>query len=147
MAYATEAELTTYTAARGITLTGLNGTPAQILVKAHDYIESKQYKGSRYVTTQTDSFPRSGVYVDGILIDETITPDDIINAELRVAIEIDAGNDPLVNLDRKTIREKLGDLEVEYSPGSRESVKLSAVDALLDKYIYSNAGQFTVARG
>jgi len=144
MAYATEAELTSYTAARGITITGV---AVQLLTKAHDYVESLTYKGARTSSTQLDSFPRYGVYVDNILVDSGSVPVDIINAEILTAIAIDGGNDPLANLDRETIMEKLDVMEVEYAKSARESIKLTAVDAILSKYTLGTSGQFEVVRG
>lgn len=149
MAYATETNLTDYITARGITLTGDNGTPAQILVKAHDYIESLDYRGERYDDDQANAWPRSYVYIDNIEVDQTTVPQDIIDSEIRVAIEIDAGNNPLANVDRVTKREKIGDLEFEYMDRSSDSVRLTAVNAVLDKYTTSNSNSafFNVVKG
>ena len=144
MSYATEAELTSYTAARGITISGV---AVQLLTKAHDYVESLTYKGTRTSSAQVDSFPRYGIYVDNILVDSSAVPSDIINAEILTAIAIDGGNDPLANLERETVMEKLDVMEVEYAKSARESVKLTAVDAILSKYTLSRAGQFSVVKG
>lgn len=138
MSYATEAELTAYATERGITLTG---DLSALLTKAHDYIESKDYKGYKSVSTQETKFPRTGIYVDGVLIDSATIPNDIKKAEMRTAIEIDQGNDPLATYDRETKREKLGEMEVEYMDRASRGATFPAVDALLKPYLsYGSSG-------
>lgn len=132
MSYATEAELTTYAAARGVTI---SGTASILLTLAHDYIESLDYHGERYEEDQADKWPRTYVVVDGVELDYLTVPQGIKDAEMQAAIEIDGGNDPLANIERATKREKLDVLEVEYMDGTRESIKLSKVMALLRPYL------------
>lgn len=142
MAYATESELTTYASDRGITL---SGTLSQLLTLAHDYIESKNYQGQRVSDTQSDKWPRTHVFVDGIVIDSETVPQGIKNAEMQAAVEIDQGNDPLGNVDRAVKSEKVDVIEVEYMDNASETVQLKKVNALLRPYLRSGGG-FSVVR-
>ena len=137
MSYSTEVELTAYATARGITL---NTDLEILLTKAHDFIESKSYKGSRYSSQQLTMWPRSGVYIDGVLIPADVVPKGIKNAEMQAAIEIDAGLDPLANVERATKREKVDVIEIEYMDSSSDTTRLTKVMALLRPYIKSNHG-------
>ena len=60
--YVTEAELTTYAADRGITLTAATDV---LLIKAMDYIESLSFIGTKFSEGQSLQWPRSNVYIDG----------------------------------------------------------------------------------
>lgn len=134
--YTTAADLTTYADARNITLsTSVEAELNALLTRAHDYIESKQYQGSRTDSSQTDSWPRSGVYVDSILQDSDVVPQGIKNAEMQTAIEIDNGFDPLAVVERATKLEKVDVIEVEYSDNASETYRLTSVNALLRPYL------------
>lgn len=143
MPYSTDAELTAYATARGVLLTG---TPATLLLLANDYIESLSYKGTRTDSTQLTAWPRSSVMVDGIYIDYTTVPQGIKNAEMQAAIEIDAGYDPLANIDRAVKREKVDVIEVEYKDNADDSIRLKKISALLRPYL-SGGGRVSVVRG
>lgn len=141
MSYSTEAELTAYATARGVTLVE---DLTVLLTKAHDFIESKSYKGSRYSSQQLTMWPRSDVYVDGVLIPSDVVPQGIKNAEMQTAIEIDTGFDPLSNVERSIKRERVDVIEVEYMESSSDTTRLTKVMALLRPYISSNYGLMRV---
>lgn len=132
MSYATTAELTDYATARGITLTG---DLTVLLTKAHDFIEAQTYQGSRYISTQSTMWPRSDVWIDGVLIDPDVVPQGIKNAEMQVAIEIFNGDDPLNNVDRAVKSEQVGDLKVEYMDNAANSKILRKIWSLLMPYM------------
>ena len=54
--YATELELTTYASDRGITITAADKTV--LLIKAMDYLETRQFIGTKTVYNQALQFPR-----------------------------------------------------------------------------------------
>ena len=56
------------------------------LIQATKFIDVKRFLGSRYDSTQSLSFPRSGLYVDNILLDEDTVPQDIKDAVCEFAI-------------------------------------------------------------
>jgi hypothetical protein len=137
--YASESELTTRASARGITLTAANGTPEQILLKSMDFIESQNYAGSKLTKAQVLQWPRAGVYVDGFLVEDDEIPVELKIAQMETALSIDAGVNPLSTLGRETRREKVGDIEVEYVPGSKDSPDIRAISAYLDKLLVNGA--------
>jgi hypothetical protein len=93
--YVSEADLTSFATARGVTLTG---DEEALLIQAMDYIESLSYKGLKKTRDQDLQWPRSGVYIDSYYLDNDVIPEE--------------------TLGRKTSREKVGDLEVEYASSS-----------------------------
>lgn len=113
--YISEADLTAYATARGITL--VTGTE-QLLVKAMDYIESLLYKGSKLTRDQGLQWPRYDVIIDGYYFNTTQIPQQLKNGLAECAIAIDQDTDPLRNAPVLVSREKVDVIEVEYSPGS-----------------------------
>lgn len=134
--YTVAADLTAYITERGITLSvSTDAELNALLTRAHDYIESKQYQGERAVSTQSDSWPRTDVYIDGIEQDYTVVPQGIKNAEMQTAVEIDKGFDPLATIERATKRERVDVIEVEYQDRASDAPRLSYVDALLRPFL------------
>jgi hypothetical protein len=140
--YASEAELTAYALAREVTLTSGEET---LLIQAMDYIESLAFIGVKYTDAQALQWPRSGAVVDGFDVAITAIPTQLPIAQMVVALAIDAGNGPLIDLPRKVEREKVGDLEVQYSSGSASVTIARTINAQLWKLL-ANAGGFKVAK-
>ena len=141
--YGNSTGLTAYATARGVTLT----TDLDVLLtKAHDYIESLYFLGTRTVETQTDSFPRIGLYVDGILLDSETVPQRVIDAEYAAAISIDQDVDPLAAVEQSVKKEKVDVIETEYRDGSSSLTYNRTIMALL-KPLLSGGGAFRVMAG
>lgn len=144
MSYSTEAELTAYATARGVTITG---DPAVLLQKANDYIELQTYKGSRTDTTQTTAWPRYGVYVDGILQDIDTVPQGIKNAEMITALIYDAGGDPVADREPRVTSETIfGAVAVTYGETGATPTVYNKLNMTLAPYLSSGAGGFSVSR-
>ena len=133
--YATEAELTAYNVERNITLTADNGSASEILIKAMDYLESLRFIGSKLTEAQALQWPRYGVVIDGFYNDSDSIPLLLKEAQIEIAVSIDGGTNPLTNQARETIKEKVGDIEVQYAPGSSPVETLIAANVKLDKLI------------
>ena len=88
--YATEAELATYAAARGITVTG---SQSVILTLAMDYLATleDQWQGVRTSASQALAWPRTGVYVYGTALADDAIPQSLKDAQIRLALEADSG--------------------------------------------------------
>lgn len=142
--YLSEADLTTYATDRGITL---SGTTAVLLIQAMDYIESQPFKGTKSTSGQSLQWPRYGVWVDSYYVESTTIPQLLKDALAEIAIGIYGGNNPLANEDRETIREKVGDIEVEYSPGARAKTYLAAAETKLKKLLRGGEFGVKVIRG
>ncbi|HBD10837.1 MAG TPA: hypothetical protein DCZ13_01745 [Porticoccaceae bacterium] len=52
-----------------------------------------------------------------------------------MALSIQAGDNPLATLSRETKREKVGDIEVEYSMAASQNPVMQAARAKLDKLV------------
>lgn len=145
--YASEANLIAFAAARNITLVG---NPTTLLILAMDYIDILVYKGTKRSRDQTLQWPRFGVYIDGYPIDATFMPPMLLNGQMQTALAIDANNSPQQIIDRKTDKEKVGDLEVDYSKGSVVNSVDVKINAFLWKLLAGGAlgsGNINVAKG
>jgi len=138
--YISEADFETYAADRDITLTG---TSAVLLITAMDYIEQQPFKGLKGSDAQALQWPRYGVSVDGYYVDTDEIPQLLKDALCEVAIGVDAGNNPLLTEDRATKKEKVGDIEVEYMDGARNSTYLKAAESKLQKLLKAGANGFS----
>jgi hypothetical protein len=134
--YVSEADLTTYATDRGVTL---SGDTAVLLIQAMDYIESQAFLGWKYTEDQALQWPRAAVYIDGYVVDTDEIPQLLIDALCEVAIGIDGGVNPLANEDRMTLSEKVGEIAVTYSAGSRNYTYLKAAHTKLRKLLAHGA--------
>lgn len=139
--YVSEAELAVYMADRGVTLVG---TPAIILIQAMDYLESKRFIGSKGSDAQALMWPRWGAVKDGYYIESDSIPQLLKDAQMEIAISIDGGVNPMANTARETIKEKVGDIEVQYAPSARAVEYLTAAETKLEKLTKRNAMAYRV---
>jgi hypothetical protein len=141
--YVSEATLTTFAADRGITLTS---DEDELLIKAMDYIENLYYKGLKKTKDQPLQWPRYNVYVDGFWIDSDTIPQQLKDGQMQCAIAIDQGNDPLQDISRDVKRERVGELEVEYSDSSVTStINKKIINSL--KKLLAGGGSVPVTKG
>lgn len=143
--YVDDADFSTWAAARGITLTG---TPSVLLTAALDWVELQSYQGQRTESAQQLSWPRTGVYLDGVLQDSATVPAQVQELQMRVAVDIDAGSDPLGVADQTVQSETVvGAVSVTYASGSYQQRTSSQVSLLLGKLSGGGGGtQFKVTR-
>lgn len=139
--YIDEAGLTTYATDRGITLTAAtDAAKAVLLIQAMDYIEAQPYKGYKYTDEQALQWPRAGVVIDSYSVDTDEIPQLLIDALCETAISVDAGANPLAPVGRSTKKEKVGDIEVEYMDGARDSTYIAAAENKLSKLLKAGSG-------
>lgn len=135
--YVTEAEFLEYATDRGITLSVYSTIS---LIKAMDYIETRVYRGSKYVYNQTLQFPRVLYAQDYWYVceyDSTVVPIEIKNAQMVAAILIDSGKDLQPTIDRQVKREKVDVIEVEYMDNALSSAQFTALNDLLRPFLQS----------
>ena len=138
--YASEAELTTYAADRGITLTAATDV---LLIKAMDYIESLSFIGTKYSKSQALQWPRSNVYIDGFYFVPTIIPPALKTGQIATALAIDSDNSPLATVDRSTKREKVDVIEVEYMDNAAAQPIVKTINAAMRKILVSGGSGTT----
>ena len=102
------------------------------------YIESKMYKGQKYLNTQTRKWPRvNATDEDNVVIDYATVPDAIANAQCRAAYEeiVSKGIlQPNLGRDSFTSREKIDVIDISYEPG-RNTTAFQAIDGYLRGYL------------
>jgi hypothetical protein len=128
--YLSEGGLVAYAAARGRLITD---STAHLLIQAMDYVESLSFKGQKNASDQSLQWPRVGATLDGYEVGSATIPNELKNGLAEVALSIQAGDNPLATLDRETIREKVGELEVEYAKTSSSQAILQSANVKLNK--------------
>lgn len=114
--------------------------PNILIMMAMDYIESRMYKGIKKSKDQSLQWPRINVNIDGYYFASDSIPQELIDAQCEVAIAIDQGNDPLADIDRETVREKVGPIEVEYASGAAPFVVNRRIQNKLWKLLATGSG-------
>jgi hypothetical protein len=144
--YVTVAELQAYAAARGITI---ELDEEHLLIRAMDYIESLEFIGYRVQFDQELSWPRQEVWIDGFPLAFNVIPKQLKNAQMSLALEIDAGLDPMQPAPRKTIREKVDVIEVQYSESGSSQPMARSYLIHLQKLLAGGGGlnNIRVSRG
>lgn len=123
--------LIAYATKRGIDYS--NMTEANI-VKAQDYFEtSYKFKGTKLKDTQALEFPR-------LISGEVIYPVRVKSAICELALK--SVNVLLEDTERATVREKVGELEVEYDKDSPQGVEYRYVYNLIMPYL-ENSSSFS----
>lgn len=115
------AYLTDYANKRNIDITGITESN---IIKAQDYFESAyQFKGTKLVETQALSFPR---LINGVVE----YPARVKNAICELTIKSKSA-ELLADSERATKREKVGEIEVEYSEYSKDETNYNFVINLI----------------
>ena len=138
--YVSEADLTTYAADRGITLTAATDV---LLIKAMDYIESLSFIGTKYSKGQALQWPRSNVYIDGFYFVPTIIPPALQTGQIATALAINSDNSPLATVGRSTKREKVDVIEVEYMSSAAAQPIVKTINAAMRKILVSGGSGTT----
>ena len=144
--FVTVAEIRAYALARGITVSATDSEVEPFAIKAMDFIESKegQFQGSRVSAAQTLPFPRTGVYIYGNLVPDTVIPNAAKRAQLQLALDSSQGVDLMPTVSGAAVkREKVGPLETEYevsaTSGYNGQPDLQAANSWLD-LLYGTGG-------
>ncbi|UBX30805.1 DnaT-like ssDNA-binding protein [Arsenophonus apicola] len=85
--YASVEDLKRYARERGIDIPTDGSHIESMLVSAMDYLTSQPWLGKRTHLTQPLSFPRTGLFYDGVPIENDAIPKQLIMAQCRLAIE------------------------------------------------------------
>lgn len=141
--YVTEAELTTYATDRGIII---SGSTSQLLIKAWDYIDSRNYRGRKFSATQPLEFPR--YYTAEAPETAPAVPEKIKTAQIVAALLTDSGVDLFASIERAVKREKVDVIEVEYMDNANATALYPRLIGLLAEFIdnSNNGFQFAVTK-
>lgn len=131
------AEARAYALNRGVTLSVDDQVLIPQLIKACDWIESKQdeFKGAPVSMSQVLCFPRAGVVLNGFELEEDAIPQQLKNAQILAAMAVVEGVTLLPNVAASDAikREKVGPVETEYQTGTIAAgmTRLTAAEAQL----------------
>lgn len=147
--YVSVADFNTWLSERNFTLAGTLGDASQMLIRAMDYLETVKFRGTRSSREQALLWPRYDVVLDDWELDSSEIPQELINAQMVIAYEIDQGNNPQALIDRAVKREKVDVLEVEYQDNAASSPYIMTIINALAKLIRpgSSSLNFSIGRG
>lgn len=163
--YISVADADAWLAARGYTLwaTLSETEKEQALRRATDAMVQfyrQRWKGTRTTGTQALDWPRAWVlqedyYATNLTPPSSIDgnfyyPSDEVPAIVTHACALlafkAAAGDLVADLGRQTVREKVGEIEVQYEPGSRQSTKYRAIDLMLKPLLKGDGSTLQVVR-
>lgn len=97
----------------------------------------------RYMVPMKDAF----LYPGGIsYYPSNSVPVGVQNACAELALKAAAGTDLTPDLDPPVVREKVGPLETEYLPGTRQTTTFFAADLLLQPFLCGDGNSMKVSR-
>jgi len=146
--YVTEAEFITYAESRGVTIATADDADA-MLIKAADYLESfaAQFKGVKVERDQSLSWPRSGAVIEDWEWSNDEIPRQVLNAQLAVALEIKAGEDPFnPSTSLPVVSERVeGAVHVQYAnPGGTLNVAKTQPSRTIINLLLKHSGMTPV---
>lgn len=119
--YITVAEYKAWADARGITY-GTDEAVEKGILRAMDWFERQFFIGNKANENQLLQWPRTEALIDGYYADATEIPKEVKTALYEATkVELD-GYSELNTQDRKTIREQVGDISVQYAENSENRV-------------------------
>ena len=133
--YVTLAEFKAWADARDITYNADdNALEAQIL-RAMDYLERLFFIGNKANENQPLQWPRTEALIDGYYADATEIPKEVKTALYEATVVEAAGYSELENQSRKTLRERVGDIEVQYADNSENRTITPALQYALNRIV------------
>lgn len=133
--YVTLNEYRAWANARGITASDSDTVLERYVLRAMDYLEQLIFIGNKANENQPLQWPRTEALIDGYYADATEIPSQVKKA-LYEAIKVEAdGKSELLNQDRRTIREKIGDIEITYADNSENRTITPALTSALKKIV------------
>ncbi len=116
--YITVQEFLDWMIARGYPCEHAESHVEEHILKAMDYIESLNFMGIKYTKEQPLQFPRDRLFIDGYSVEANEIPKELKEA-LYNATKADHDGDLATQpVERQTVKEKIGDIEVEYKSTS-----------------------------
>ena len=132
--YVTLAEFKAWADDRGITY-GTDAAVTQQIYRAMDYFERLQFIGNKANENQPLQWPRTEALIDGYYADATEIPAPVKLAVYEAVVVEAAGNSELEVQDRRTLKEKIGDIEVQYADNSENRKITPALQYALNKIV------------
>jgi len=132
--YITVAQFKDWADSRGITY-GTDQEVEQGILRAMDWFERQFFIGNKANENQPLQWPRTEALIDGYYADATEIPKEVVTALYEATkVELD-GNSQLNNEDRRTIREQVGDISVEYAENSNNRITTPALTFAMNRIV------------
>jgi len=106
-----------------------------LILRAMDYFESLVFLGQKVSSTQSLQFPRVYLVIDGYDVLSTTIPADVKKSLYEITYAEELGTSELAQVDRKTKREKVGDIEIEYTDNSSSRTTTPAIRHSMRKLV------------
>jgi len=133
--YVTLDEYRAWANLRGITASDSDAVLERYVLRAMDYFEQLLFIGNKANENQLLQWPRTEALIDGYYADATEIPNQVKRA-IYEAIKVEAdGYSELNNQERRTIREKIGDIEIQYADNSENRTITPALTSALSKLV------------
>lgn len=133
--YVSLAEYREWANARGISSSDSDAILERQVLRAMDYFEQLNFIGNKANENQPLQWPRTEALIDGYYADATEIPPQVKRA-LYEAIKVEADGYSNLNIqDRRTIREKIGDIEIQYADNSENRTITPALTSALSKLV------------
>ncbi|MFS1539239.1 MAG: DnaT-like ssDNA-binding protein [Candidatus Phlomobacter fragariae] len=139
--YASVEDLKRYARERGIDIPVDDLRIESMLINAMDYLASQRWLGKRTRLTQPLSFPRNGLFYDGVPVANDVIPGQLIMAQCRLAIESES-EDLQPTVGGEVTSERIeGAITVQYAPGTNAgSPKFTWLNSLLNGLLDTYTG-------
>lgn len=133
--YVTLAEFKAWADARDITYSADDDALEATILRAMDYLERLFFIGNKANENQPLQWPRTEALIDGYYADATEIPKEVKTALYEATVVEAAGNSELENQSRKTLRERVGDIEVQYADNSENRTITPALQYALNRIV------------
>ena len=133
--YVTLAEFKAWADARDITYSADDNVLEATILRAMDYIERLYFIGNKANENQPLQWPRTEALIDGYYADATEIPKEVKTALYEATVVEAAGYSELEVQSRKTLRERVGDIEVEYAENSENRTITPALQYALNRIV------------
>ena len=133
--YVTLAEFKAWADSRDISYNADDNVLEAQILRAMDYIERLYFIGNKANENQLLQWPRTEALIDGYYADATEIPKEVKIAVYEATVVEAAGYSELEIQSRKTLRERVGDIEVQYADNSENRTITPALQYALNRIV------------
>jgi hypothetical protein len=133
--YVTLAEFKAWADSRDISYNADDNVLEAQILRAMDYIERLYFIGNKANENQPLQWPRTEALIDGYYADATEIPKEVKIAVYEATVVEAAGYSELEIQSRKTLRERVGDIEVQYAENSENRTITPALQYALNRIV------------
>ena len=134
----------------GVSLNATDGTAEQQLQQATLYIDREyrdNFQGTKMSRDQALQWPRTPVLIDDYMLDSDSIPQELVDAQIYAAAQLEAGNSFYSNNDGKSVKmeEVTGAVKVEYFNTGKTGtqVRFSDVQNAINPLLDGNSGRYS----